>query len=35
MINTLDYMPADDVSYMAQQIAWIGDQVVAGVQGEA
>lgn len=35
LINTLDYMPADDVVIMARMVAWIGDQVIAGVTGEA
>jgi hypothetical protein len=33
VVNTLDYMPADDVAMLAQQIAWIGDKVIAGVKG--
>jgi hypothetical protein len=35
LVNTLDYMPADDSGVMAKMVAWVGDQVVAGVTGEA
>jgi len=35
VINTLDYMPADDVSMLAEMVRWVGDQVVAGLAGEA
>ncbi len=35
IVNTLDYMPADDVNALAHIIEWIGDQIVAGVTGEA
>jgi hypothetical protein len=35
LVNTFDYMPADDVVIMGKMVAWIGDQVVAGVTGEA
>ncbi|MBX0330798.1 hypothetical protein K2Z83_24375 [Oscillochloris sp. ZM17-4] len=35
VINTLDYMPADDVGPLSSMIAWTGDQVIAGVTGEA
>lgn len=34
IVNTLDYMPADDVGPLANMIAWVGDQVVAGVTDE-
>ncbi|NTW03540.1 MAG: hypothetical protein HGA19_20085, partial [Oscillochloris sp.] len=34
VVNTLDYMPGEDVAPLANMIAWIGDQVVAGVRGE-
>ncbi|WP_238613515.1 hypothetical protein [Candidatus Oscillochloris fontis] len=32
--NTLDYMPAEDVTPLANMVAWVGDQVVSGVSGE-
>ncbi|EFO81054.1 hypothetical protein OSCT_1085 [Oscillochloris trichoides DG-6] len=32
--NTLDYMPAEDVTPLANMVAWVGDQVVSGVVGE-
>lgn len=35
LINTLDFMPAEDVAPLARMVEWIGDQVVTGVQGEA
>ncbi|MCG8347650.1 MAG: hypothetical protein MI924_07705 [Chloroflexales bacterium] len=35
LVNTLDYMPVDDVSAMANMIGWIGDQAVEGLTGEA
>ncbi|MCX7789840.1 MAG: hypothetical protein N2378_04300 [Chloroflexaceae bacterium] len=35
VINTLDYMPFDDVSMLAEMVRWVGDQVVAGLAGEA
>jgi hypothetical protein len=35
LVNTFDYMPADDVVMMARMVTWIGDQVVAGVSAEA
>ncbi len=34
VINTLDYMPFDDVSVLAEMVRWVGDQVVAGLAGE-
>lgn len=34
MVNTLDYMPADDVQALAAIIEWVGDQISAGVEGE-
>ena len=34
LINTFDYMPADDVTAMAHMVAWVGDQVLAGLVGE-
>ncbi len=30
IINTLDYMPSEDVPVLAHMIEWIGDQVIAG-----
>ncbi len=35
LVNTLDYMPAEDLPVLARMIGWIGDQVIAGVSGEA
>ncbi len=35
IINTLDYMPAEDVFVMADMVAWVGDQVLASVTGRA
>lgn len=35
VINKLDYMPASDVPIMEEMVAWIGDQVVANVSGQA
>ncbi|NTW97188.1 MAG: hypothetical protein HGB28_01395 [Oscillochloris sp.] len=35
IVNTFDYMPADDVMPLSNMIAWVGDQVVSGVTGEA
>lgn len=35
VFNTLDYMPADDVATFARMVELIGDQIVAGVTGEA
>jgi len=35
IINTLDYMPAEDVFVMADMVAWVGDQVLAGLTGTA
>ncbi len=35
LVNTLDYMPADDVAIMARMVAWVGDQVLAGVTDAA
>ncbi|GAB4441592.1 MAG: hypothetical protein OHK0015_39050 [Chloroflexi bacterium OHK40] len=35
IINTLDYMPADDVATLARVVEWLGDQIVAGVTGDA
>jgi hypothetical protein len=34
VVNTLDYMPADDVTSFARMVELIGDQIVAGVTGE-
>lgn len=34
VVNTLDYMPAEDVDMLAKMVAWVGDQVLAGVSGE-
>ncbi|MGC8800154.1 MAG: hypothetical protein ACP5UR_07905 [Chloroflexus sp.] len=34
IVNTLDYMPAEDVDVLAKMVAWVGDQVLAGVTGE-
>ncbi len=34
VINILDYMPADDVSMLAEMVRWVGDQVVAGLTDE-
>ncbi|MFN3374541.1 MAG: hypothetical protein ACK44M_13355, partial [Chloroflexus sp.] len=34
IVNTLDYMPAEDVDVLAKMVAWVGDQVLAGVSGE-
>lgn len=34
IVNTLDYMPAEDVDMLAKMVAWVGDQVLAGVSGE-
>jgi len=34
IINKLDYMPATDVPIMEEMVAWIGDQVVAGITGD-
>ncbi|MFQ3662800.1 MAG: hypothetical protein SNJ69_10460 [Chloroflexaceae bacterium] len=34
VINTLDFMPSDDVSMLAEMVRWVGDQVVAGLAGE-
>ncbi|MFV9503252.1 MAG: hypothetical protein AB4911_01665 [Oscillochloridaceae bacterium umkhey_bin13] len=34
VVNTLDYMPADDVSTFAHMIELIGDKIVEGVTGE-
>lgn len=34
IINTLDYMPADDVNTFAQMVSLVGDQIVAGVSSE-
>lgn len=34
IINTLDYMPVEDVDVLAKMVAWVGDQVIAGVTGE-
>lgn len=34
VINTLDFMPAEDVNTLAQMVRWVGDQVVAGITGE-
>lgn len=33
IINTLDYMPAEDVPVFADMVTWIGDQVIAGTSG--
>ncbi len=33
-INTLDFMPADDVPVLASMIGWIGEQIDAGVSPE-
>ncbi len=35
VLNTLDYMPADDVGTFARMVELIGDQIVAGVSSEA
>ncbi|NNJ13023.1 hypothetical protein EKD04_022105 [Chloroflexales bacterium ZM16-3] len=35
MVNTLDYMPADDVSPLSNMIAWTGDQVISKVPSQA
>lgn len=35
VINTLDYMPADDIATFARMVELIGDQIVAGVDDEA
>lgn len=34
IINTLDYMPVEDVDVLAKMVAWVGDQVIAGITGE-
>lgn len=34
IINTLDYMPVEDVDVLAKMVAWVGDQVIAGMTGE-
>ncbi len=34
IVNTLDYMPADDVTPLSNMIGWVGDQVMAGLAGE-
>ncbi len=34
IINTLDYMPVEDVDVLAKMVAWVGDQVLAGLSGE-
>lgn len=34
VINTLDYMPFDDVGVLAEMVRWVGDQVVAGLAGD-
>jgi hypothetical protein len=34
VINTLDYMPADDVATFARMVELVGDQIVAGATGE-
>lgn len=34
IINTLDYMPAEDVPALARMVEWVGDQVLAGVGGD-
>lgn len=34
VMNTLDYMPADDVATFARMVELIGDQIVNGVSGE-
>ncbi len=33
IVNTLDYMPAEDVDVLAKMVAWVGDQVLAGLSG--
>jgi len=35
IVNTFDYMPADDVMPLSNMVAWVGDQVVSGMTGEA
>lgn len=35
ILNTLDYMPLDDVNALAAMVAWVGDQTLAGLSGEA
>lgn len=34
VVNTLDYMPAEDVTTFARMVELIGDQIVAGASGE-
>lgn len=34
LLNTLDYVPVDDVNALANMVAWIGDQIVQGLSGE-
>jgi hypothetical protein len=34
VVNTLDYMPADDVTSFARMVELIGDKIVVGVTGE-
>ncbi|PDW01273.1 hypothetical protein [Candidatus Chloroploca asiatica] len=34
VINTLDYMPTDDVTIFARMVELIGDQIIVGVAGE-
>jgi len=34
IVNTLDYMPVDDVTALANMVAWVGDQTLAGLAGE-
>lgn len=34
LLNTLDYVPVEDVTVLANMVAWIGDQIVQGVTGE-
>ncbi|MCU0494450.1 MAG: hypothetical protein MUD01_22910 [Chloroflexaceae bacterium] len=34
-VNTLDYMPSDDVAMLADMVGWVGDQLANGVTGEA
>lgn len=34
LLNTLDYVPVEDVTVLANMVAWIGDQIVQGVSGE-
>ncbi len=34
LINTLDYMPTDDVKIFSQMVGLIGDQIIAGMSSE-